>query len=196
MSVRRAIAAHDGLYFITITCSGWLALFEIANAYSAVYTWFDYLKGKGHYITGYVIMPNHIHALIGFSNTKGKSINSIVGNGKRFMSYALVEQLKSTGNNYILEQLASFVNTTDRLKGKLHEVFEPSFDWKECLNSEFTEQKLNYIHANPCKAGLVEMPEEYVHSSARYYFSGETGVYEVTNYMELQDVDLTKPKNV
>lgn len=193
MSVRRAIAEYDGLYFITITCSRWLALFEIGHAHSAVYKWFDYLKSKGHYIAGYVIMPNHIHAPIGFSNTKGKSINSIVGNGKRFMSYELVKQLNTNGNDEVLLQLASFVNTTDRLKGKLHEVFEPSFDWKECLSVEFTEQKLNYTHANPCRAGLVETPEAYVHSSARYYFSGETGVYEVTNYTELQDIDLTKP---
>jgi REP element-mobilizing transposase RayT len=193
MSVRRTIPEYDGLYFITITCSRWLALFEIANAYSAVYKWFDYLKSKGHYITGYVIMPNHIHALIGFSNTKGKSINSIIGNGKRFMSYDIVELLEENGNHDVLQQLASFVNATDRLKGKLHEVFEPSFDWKECTSIEFTEQKLNYIHANPCRAGLVATPEAYVHSSAKYYYSGESGVYGVTNYMELQDIDLTKP---
>jgi hypothetical protein len=53
--------------------------------------------------------------------------------------------------------------------------------------------KLNYIHANPCRADLVVTPEAYVHSSAKYYYSGESGVYEVTNYMELQDIDLTKP---
>ncbi len=29
-------------------------------------------------------MPNHFHALIGFSNS-GKNINRIIGNGKRFM---------------------------------------------------------------------------------------------------------------
>lgn len=193
MSVRRAIVEYDGLYFITITCSRWLALFEIANAYSAVYKWFDYLKSKGHYIAGYVIMPNHLHTLIGFSNTKGKSINSIVGNGKRFMSYNIVEQLKANGNQEVLLQLTSFVNVADKLKGKLHEVFEPSFDWKECKSAEFTEQKLNYIHANPCRAGLVVTPEAYVHSSANYYFSGERAIYDVINYMELRDVDLTKP---
>jgi hypothetical protein len=36
---------------------------------------------------------NHIHTLIGFRNT-GKSINTIIGNGKRFMAYDIVKQLE------------------------------------------------------------------------------------------------------
>jgi len=58
-----------------------------------VYKWFNYLKQTNHYITGYVIMPNHLHALIAFSNT-GKNINKIIGNGKRFMAYDIVGKLK------------------------------------------------------------------------------------------------------
>ena len=34
-------------------------------------------------------MPNHLHALIAFRNT-GQSINTIVGNGKRFMAYEII----------------------------------------------------------------------------------------------------------
>ena len=55
--------AHS-LYFITFTCYRWLHLFEIAGAYGAVYKWFDYFSTKEIYITGYVIMPNHVHVLI------------------------------------------------------------------------------------------------------------------------------------
>ena len=35
------------------------------------------------------------------------------------------------------------------------------------------EQKLEYIHYNPVKAGIVEKPEEYKYSSAIDYFGGE-----------------------
>ena len=31
------------------------------------------------------------------------------------------------------------------------------------------QQKLNYIHNNPVKAGLCELPEEYKYSSAKFY---------------------------
>jgi REP element-mobilizing transposase RayT len=151
MSVRRAITEYDGIYFITITCSRWFHLFEIANGYEEVYKWFDHLKSKGHYIVGYVIMPNHIHALIGFRNTQGVSINSMVGEGKRFMSYGIVKRLKEKNKHELLAGLSTQVNDTDSRRGKLHEVFEPSFDWKECRSNKFIDQKLEYIHANPCR---------------------------------------------
>jgi REP element-mobilizing transposase RayT len=190
MSVRRKIWEPNGVFFITFTCARWVPLFQLTNGYSAVYTWFDYLKQQGHYIAGYVIMPNHVHALIAFS-TGRTPINTIVANGKRFMAYDLVKRLKELGKNEVLEQLASWVNKTERLNNKRHEVFEPSFDWKECRTIAFMEQKANYIHLNPCKERIVNLPEDYAHSSAKYYFTGEQGEYPVITYMELQDIDLT-----
>src|SRR5882672_2720516 len=194
MSVRREITEYDGVYFITITCSRWLHLFELANGYNEAYKWFDHLKSKGHYIVGYVIMPNHIHALIGFRNTQGVSINSIVGEGKRFMSYGIVKRLKDKSEHEVLASLSVKVNDTDSKRGKLHEVFEPSFDWKECRSSKFIDQKLEYIHANPCRGvwNLVKDECEYTHSSSEYYQTGEQGVYVVTSYVEMEDIDLTR----
>jgi hypothetical protein len=134
-------------------------------------------------------MPNHVHALIAFS--KGCTpINTIVANGKRFMAYALVKRLKEQGKNEVLEQLSAWVSKTERLNNKQHEVFEPSFDWKECRTIFFMKQKVNYIHQNPCKKRMVNLPEEYIHSSAKYYFTGEQGEYPVITYMELQDINL------
>ncbi len=36
-------------------------------------------------------------------------------------------------------------------------------------SNKFIEQKLNYIHQNPVRAGIVENPEDYLYSSARAY---------------------------
>ncbi len=93
MAVRQQISAADGTYFITITYFNWLHLFKISDAYDCVYNWFNFLRKNGHYINGYVIMPNHLHPLISFSNT-GKNINTIIGNGKRFMAYHMFERLE------------------------------------------------------------------------------------------------------
>lgn len=195
MPVRHQITEPFGIYSITFTCARWLHLFSITNSHHIVYNWFDYLKTQGHYIAGYVIMPNHVHAIIGFVNS-GKSINSIIGNGKRFMAYDLVSILKQQNHHNILAQLEQWVNKTDKSRNKYHEVFEPSFDHKECISVEFIEQKLNYIHMNPCRwnPSLAANPEDYIHSSARYYIAGGQGIYEVYNYMLLQDVDLTKQR--
>ena len=200
MSTKRKIPHNDGLYFITFTCYKWLSLFEITKGYDVVYKWFDHLKGKGHYIVGYVIMPacpvgrpNHIHALIGFSNSK-ISINTIIGNGKRFMAYEIIKRLTEQNENDLLEELSFGVSKRDEKRGKLHEVFEESFDWKECKSDKFIDQKLDYMHDNPCTGvwNLAESPIDYQHSSATFYLTGEQGIYTITHCGELKDVDLAK----
>ncbi|MBI1781398.1 MAG: hypothetical protein HYR66_08510 [Sphingobacteriales bacterium] len=84
MPVKRTIPYNYGIYSISFTCFNWLPLIDIVNGYHIVYNWFDYLKKQGHFISGYVIMPNHLHVMIGFSNTK-QTINTIIGNGKRLI---------------------------------------------------------------------------------------------------------------
>ena len=190
MSVRNKIIEPNGVFFISFTCARWLPLFELTDGYDAVYNWFNHLKQQNHHIVAYVIMPSHIHVMIAF-RTSPKKIHTIVGNGKRFMAYDLVKKLSAKGHQNLLNEMASWVNATDRLENKLHQVFEPSFDRKDCYSIRFMEQKANYIHLNPCKAGLAKIPEEYIHSSAKYYYTGEQGVYPVITYMELQDIDLS-----
>jgi hypothetical protein len=192
MPVRKAITEKDGVYFITFTCTNWLPLFKICNAYNTVYNWFNHLKEQGHYIIGYVIMPSHVHAIIAFVNTS-KSINTTIADGKRFIAYELIKRLKENNRNLILNELNNDLNNTEKKEGKLHGVFETSFDWKECRTEKFIQQKLNYIHWNPCKGNkLVELPEQYIHGSAKFYITGEQGIYAVTSFMELRDIDLTK----
>ena len=148
MTVRIKIANGEGIYFITITCHNWIPLFEIANIYQAVFNWFDALKRGGNNIAAFVIMPNHIHALIHIANTS-KSVNQYASNGKRFMAYEIVQKLEEANSEQLLTRLKNGVNDTQKKSGKLHQVFEPSFECKVCTTNAFTLQKLNYIHLNP-----------------------------------------------
>lgn len=195
MSVRRAIAEYDGIYFITITSCKWMNLFELSKGYDAVYKWFDYLKSQGHYILGYVIMPNHLHCLIAFTHTKGKSINSIVGNGKRFMAYDIVSRLKEKNEDELLANLILSVNETDRKRENFMKCLNHPLIGKRAIQSAcYIEQKLKYMHENPCRGkwSLAESPSNYKHSSAKYYLTGEHSFYEVTNYGQMSEIDLTK----
>ena len=183
------------MFFITFTCHQWLPLIDKVNGYDIIYNWFDYLKSKEHYVNGYVIMPNHVHALISFINT-AQSINTIIGNGKRFMTYEIVKRLQQKKEDELLHRLANSVEVKRKENNKQHEVWELSFDWKDCRSSEFSWQKLSYMHNNPCtgKWQLAVSAVEYIHSSAKYYLTGEQGIYAVTNFMEMEDVDFNKNK--
>ena len=72
-------ATERGIYFITFTCYRWLPLLQLTNSYDAVYKWFDYLPSKGHCMVGYVIMPNHLHALLYY----GGGSSSLNGGGRQ-----------------------------------------------------------------------------------------------------------------
>ena len=168
-----------------------MPLIEKVNGYDIVYRWFDYLKQQGHYITGYVIMPNHVHVIIGFKKTK-QDINTIIGNGKRFMAYDIINRLIEQGETILLDRLTDSVEASRKANNKKHEVWELSFDWKQCLTLDFINQKLDYFHRNPCKGKweLCVNAVDYIHSSARYYITGEQGIYPVTNCADLLEIDL------
>jgi hypothetical protein len=59
---------------------------------------FNVLKQTGHYIINYTIMTNHVRFVIVFHNTS-KTINSIIGNGKRFIAYDIVKRLEKQQEN-------------------------------------------------------------------------------------------------
>jgi hypothetical protein len=87
----------------------------------------------------------------------------------------------------LLTALHHGVSKSDRRKGKIHQVFAPSFDARVCFSENMTQQKLEYIHFNPVRGkwNLAEDYTKYKHSSASYYELGVTGKVEVTHYNDL-----------
>jgi REP element-mobilizing transposase RayT len=184
MSVHTSVKQR-GVYFITFTCFNWIPLFEITNGYDAVYNFFDVLKANGNEVLGYVIMPNHVHLLLHYTNTK-QSLNTIIGNGKRFIGYNIVKRLEERKETALLNQMKEAVTAKDRERNKIHQVWKGTFDVKHCRTEKFILQKLNYIHNNPCsgKWSLCEKPYQYPHSSARFY-DGDKDGYRVKDYLDV-----------
>ena len=52
----------------------------------------------------------------------------------------------------------------------------------ELLNQAMFIQKLEYIHYNPVRAGLCELPEDYHYSSARFYHDGSNSFNMLTHF--------------
>jgi hypothetical protein len=186
MPVRSKIPFNKGTFFITFTCINWIPLIEITNSYNLIYKWFEHLTRLGHTVNAYVIMPNHIHVIITFNGEENK-INILIGEGKRFIAYKLILKLHSQKQVSILNKLKEKLSESDINKGKKHDVFEPSFDWKHIDTMEFYIQKLNYVHQNPCKGKnpLVNKPEDYLHSSYRSFYKLGDCPFDVCNEVVL-----------
>ena len=163
-----------------------MPLIDVTKSYDLVYKWFAYLKTKGHPVTAYVIMPNHIHVIICFRESE-KSINKIISDGKRFLSYGIVERLKGLERTDLLQICREAVTVREKECGTKYKVFKRSFDMKECFTEPFLRQKVEYIHNNPIskKWSLAADAESYLHSSARFYATDLHELCELVNYGDL-----------
>jgi REP element-mobilizing transposase RayT len=184
MSVHTPVK-QKGVYFITFTCFNWLPLIELTEGYDLLYNFFDVMKSSGNDVLGFVIMPNHVHLLLHYVNTS-QSLNTIIGNGKRFIGYSIVKRLENKREILLLDQMKNAVRVKDSKRNKRHELWQGTFDVKQCRTKKFILQKLNYIHNNPCsgKWKLCNKPYEYAHSSARFY-NGEKNGYKVKDYLDI-----------
>ena len=169
-------------YFITFTCYKFLSLIEMANSYKAFYNWFDYLKNKKVSILSFVIMPNHFHAVLFIPEECDKTINQLVSNGKRFIAYDIIKNLRTQENN-ILNTLHDGVTSKMAKSGNTHRVFITSFDCKNIFSEKMMLTKLDYIHNNPItgKWNLAVQKTDYKHSSAAFYELNEVNKW-VVNY--------------
>lgn len=124
--------------------------------------------------------------MIHFS-TSTKKLNTVIGDGKRFIAYDIIKRLKEAEATETLSILEKAVQSKDRANGHRHEVWKESFDWKYCETAKFTYQKLLYIHNNPCSGKWNLSPDitKYEHSSARYYISGKHAAYTVKDVEEV-----------
>jgi len=196
MSVKTVHELPNELYFCTFTCTNWLSLFEITQSYDEVYKWLLIAHKKSFRTCSFVIMPNHLHFIMAtpFGNA---NLNTLVSNGKRFLAYEIVERLKNSKHNQLLKQLENEVTRSDKKRGKLHQVFKPSFDARLILDEKMLFQKMDYlpslklwqpsIHHNPVRGkwNLVNDFVLYPHSSAAFYELGTLCQFPLTHYAEI-----------
>jgi hypothetical protein len=86
--------------------------------------------------------------------------------------------------------LSQGVVEAERRRGKLQQLWQGSFDIKECRTEKFILQKLNYMHKNPCveRWGLCKNTYDYAYSSAAFYEMGKRNNPLLRDYKEFMEV--------
>ena len=163
----------DGIstYFLTFTVIDWLPIL-VKPAFTEIVT--ESLvfcsENKGLKIHGYVIMPNHMHAILSDETNENKRLHKTISEFRSFTGHRLAELVDNTcptSWSDIMKKAAE----TDRER----RVWQSGWHAGAVENQEFFEQKLFYMHNNPVRAGFVELPEHWIHSSARCWLLGEKG---------------------
>ena len=94
------------------------------------------------------------------------------------MAYEVVKRLKESGRFDLLLKMEQVVPKEQAIDGKLHHVFEQSFDCNTWYTKKSMKQKLDYIHHHPCvkKWNLAIEFTDHKHSSAGFYELNLPGV--------------------
>lgn len=125
-------------------------------------------------LLGYVIMLDHIHLLIWPQDAQ--VLADFMRDFKRFTSGRITRQAKLECKTDWVSKFEEAGNETGRANYK---VWQDSF-WEQTIYTQtFLEQKLNYIHMNPVRAGIVDEPSEYSYSSYRNYYFGDHQLIEI-----------------
>jgi hypothetical protein len=102
---------------------------------------------------------------------------------KRHTARQIIRQFKAKEETQRLELLQD-LNKDSRQEYK---VWEDRYDARDIFSIEFLEQKMDYIHHNPCQPhwNLAELPEDDPWSSARFYIADKPAVIPVDDVREL-----------
>jgi putative transposase len=130
---------------------------------------------QGFELAGYVVMPEHVHLLIGEPPTGTPS--TVLQVLKQKVSRVLRRRKKAFGQQRALP----FAALTNESPAFWQRRFYDFNVWSE---KKFKE-KLNYMHANPVTRGLVKHPKDWPWSSWSFYEKDETGLIRI---------DVLKPK--
>jgi REP element-mobilizing transposase RayT len=162
---RNDFEKHGDLFFVTSSVVGFVKLFKLKSLCDIMIQNLDYYQKRGDFtIIAYVIMPDHFHLII--KTNKGLTVSQCIGNYKRITSRKTSLELEKAGNKMLLSSLgkgAMLEPTSDS------RVWEYRFDSLVITNEDTLRQKIEYIHNNPVKAGLVSEPTAWPYSSARNY---------------------------
>ncbi|MEO5942470.1 MAG: transposase [Ferruginibacter sp.] len=162
--------------FFTATILEWKPLLQHDKYKDEIIKSLQFLvEHKRIRLYAFVIMQNHIHLV--WQPLSGESLQTIQLSFLKFTAQQIKFDLQKT-NSIFLEQFR--VDAKDRI----FQFWERNSLSIELRSPAVFSQKIEYIHYNPVKAGLCNLPEEYYYSSAKFYATGIDDFKMLTHYYE------------
>ncbi len=124
-------------------------------------------------------MSNHIHLII--STEEPHKLSDVLRDFKKFTSYKIQEELKSS----ITESRKNWMLWIFTKAGEKNSRNKNSQFWQqdnhpiEIDSPEILQSKMDYLHQNPVRAGLVREEQDYLLSSGIDYYGNEKGLIEI-----------------
>jgi REP element-mobilizing transposase RayT len=166
---------HDSreLYFVSFATVNWIDVFTRKLYFEIIVDSLVYCsKNKGLELYAWCIMPSHVHLIISSENN---SLSDIMRDLKRHTSKALLKAIAENPKESRKEWMLWMFGRAGKrnTNNEKFQFWQQSNHPIELSNAKMLIQRLEYLHQNPVKAGLVVLPEHYQYSSAIDYAGGQ-----------------------
>lgn len=125
-------------------------------------------------------MPTHLHAILW--PEIGVNLSDVTRDFKRYTSREISREANHQNAMEFIDVFKRARNENRAQEVSTYQVWQEGSHPEAIFTEKFARQKIDYIHMNPVRAGLVKMAEEWPCSSARAYLLGED-TYPPTNLL-------------
>lgn len=171
----------DYLYFVTTNAVKHAHIFKRDVIKRILVDSLHHLRTSGRVnLFAFVIMPNHNHLIAKFSEEC--PLSDVMRDFKKFTARQVYGQFRAEDD---IKALA-FLRREGQAVKQEYKVWEDGYDARDIFSTKFLQQKMDYIHNNPCQPQweLVDMPEDYLWSTARFYLVNKPCIISVDDVRE------------
>ncbi|MEK6220712.1 MAG: transposase [Chloroflexota bacterium] len=138
-------------------------MFTHANQIEIILDSFRYLNNNNRLtLHAYVIMDTHVHMIATSANLALE-----IAKFKSYTARRIIDTFKENNQILLLGSLAQ--SKSKYKKDRNFQVWMEGSHPQAVQNEEMMRQKIDYIHFNPVKRGLVTEPGQWLYSSAANY---------------------------
>lgn len=178
----RKLAKFDHLNYIRFVTGGThngVKVFALDQRFCDIFVQnLDHYRDRFAYkLFGFVIMPDHFHLLL-LPKVEDK-LSKILMSLKGYTARKILDVMKGEGRVDILAKLRLTRRGSKGTKASSFAVFQPDNYVFNVFSLGKLREKLDYMHNNPVKAGLVKHPGAYRWSSFACYTGNGTSIIEM-----------------
>ncbi|RTY87224.1 REP-associated tyrosine transposase [Flavobacterium sp. RSP15] len=180
-------------HFITATVVDWVDVFSRKNYKDCIIESLDFcIKNKGMILFGFVIMSNHIHLIIQSEESK---LSDLIRDFKKFTAKTILNKIENGPESRADWMLKRFeFACKSHTRNEKYQFWQYGSHPEEIFSEKFMWSKLDYIHMNPIRAGIVIKASHYCYSRASNYVNDE-GIIAITK-VDNPVIDVLKPSSI
>jgi len=161
------ITPEASVYFVTYSVVEWLPVFVSESTCKIVCESLTFChREKNLRISAYVLMPTHMHMIAFDSGFDSERLVHTLADFRKFTGRRLSDYCQNHLPDCFRETLRKQA-TEDRER----RFWQPSRHPEAIQSEMFWQQKVDYMHDNPRRKGLVRQADHWRFSSARWYLS-------------------------